>query len=367
MSDLPVTTALTIIDPVQSIDRVKMLGLLVKTLYKDVLTKDLDYGVIPGTGDKPTLLLPGMEKLMRALNAVPRYLEKRVIVDYDKPLFHYEYECQLIDADTGQFLPGGIGLGLCTSMESSFRFRTVERACPKCGEPLRKSKNKPEYYCWAKIGGCGATFPDNDPDIINQPVGKVDNPNIFDQINAIMKRAKKRALGDAIKGAAAVSELFTVDLEDFVEGDYVEMEDVHKSAPFPKPQTPLPVQTEPRNSDAWNMTELVKATKHLYANDFEQTASLAKHTGEGGMIGNITTGAAVELLTRYKTKQRFETQNVEVTKDELDAFIVGALDMSLTDWRKAGKPMSEAWSIIQEALAIRFPEIAAPPVEDVPF
>ncbi len=48
----------------------------------------------------------------------------------------------------------------------------------------------------------------------------IENPVIFDQVNAIMKRAKKRALGDAIKGAAAVSEYFTVDLEDLPHPTY---------------------------------------------------------------------------------------------------------------------------------------------------
>lgn len=45
-------------------------------------------------------------------------------------------------------------------------------------------------------------------------MGKVENPDIFDQMNTIDKVAQKRALGSAIKGAANVSEFFTVDLED---------------------------------------------------------------------------------------------------------------------------------------------------------
>lgn len=200
-----------------AVDRVKILAAIVRQLHDSVLVKDMDYGTIPGTGDKPTLLLPGMEKLMRALNAVPEYIERRVIVDYDKPLFHYEYECRLIEADTGIAIPGGRGLGLCTSFESAFRWRKAERLCPECGKAAI-IKGKDEYgggwLCFKKKDGCGAKFSDGDKRIEDQQAGRVENPDIFDQINAIMKRAKKRSLGDAIKGAANVSEYFTVDLED---------------------------------------------------------------------------------------------------------------------------------------------------------
>lgn len=248
----------------QAIDAVKTMANIVLALRRDVLQKDVDYGVIPGTGDKPTLLLPGMEKLMRALNAIPEYIEKCVIRDYDRPLFHYEYECRLIDVDTGMAIPGGRGIGLCTSYESAFRYRKSERVCPKCGKPtVFKSKDKPEWYCWRKKDGCGATFPENDIQITSQQVGRIENPDIFDQVNAIMKRAKKRSLGDAVKGAASVSEFFTVDLEEFarfddiVEGQYAEVEEkpvVAKTEVIKveKPQAPPPVVEEkPHDPNEW--------------------------------------------------------------------------------------------------------------------
>ena len=242
----------------RAIDRVNILSQIIRTLRSDTLQVNVDYGVIPGTGDKPTLLLPGMEKLMRALNAVPEYVERRVIVDYDRPLFHYEYECRLVDADTGLAIPGGRGLGLCTSMETSFRWRKAERTCPNCGEPA-VIKGKAEYgggwLCFAKKGGCGAKFRDGDPAIEGQPVGRVENPDIFDQVNAIMKRAKKRALGDAIKGAANVSEFFTVDLEDLphiaLRDDVVDatftVEQGEAAAPDATKSQPVQANTEDRH------------------------------------------------------------------------------------------------------------------------
>ena len=116
------TSALAV--PDQSVISVTQLANVVRALYSDVFKSGVDYGVIPGTGNKPTLLQPGMEKLMRAMNAVPAYREVCVIRDYDRPLFHYEYECTLTDADSGQPIPGGRAIGLATSMEGKCRIAT---------------------------------------------------------------------------------------------------------------------------------------------------------------------------------------------------------------------------------------------------
>lgn len=210
------TNAIVPLDQDAALRMVATLKAIVYRLRDEQMKEGQDYGTIPGTNDKPVLLLPGMEKLMRALNAVPVYTEKCVIRDYEKNLFHYEYECRLVDAESGVAIPGGMAIGLATSYETKWRWRKAERTCPTCGKPnIRKSKNNDGWYCWAKTGGCGATFPANMPDIMNQPEGRVENDAICDQINTICKIAQKRALSSAIKGASAVSEFFTVDLEDY--------------------------------------------------------------------------------------------------------------------------------------------------------
>ena len=209
------TSALAV--PDQSVISVTQLANVVRALYSDVFKSGVDYGVIPGTGNKPTLLQPGMEKLMRAMNAVPAYREVCVIRDYDRPLFHYEYECTLTDVDGGQPIPGGRAIGLATSMEGKWRWRNAQRVCPTCGKTTI-IKGKEEYgggwVCLKNKGGCGAKFADNATAITEQVVGRVENTDIFDQLNTIAKIAQKRAMASAVKGAANVSELFTVDLED---------------------------------------------------------------------------------------------------------------------------------------------------------
>lgn len=204
------------IAPYVEVEDVKRLANIVRALRNDVFRDGHDFGIIPGTGDKPTLLQPGMEKLMRALKLRPEYVEKSRVEDFDSGVIFYRYECRLVEYETG--LCVSTAIGSANSRESKWRYRNADRVCPNCGKGTI-IKGKAEYgggwLCFAKKGGCGSKFKDGDPAIEAQAVGKVENPDIFDQMNTIDKVAQKRALGSAIKGAANVSEFFTVDLEEF--------------------------------------------------------------------------------------------------------------------------------------------------------
>lgn len=220
-----------------AVEEVKRLVNIVVALRNDVFVQGVDFGVIPGTGDKPTLLQPGMEKLMRALHLRAEYVERSRIEDFDKAMFFYRYECRLMDWETGICV--GTAIGSANSHESKWRWRDAKRVCPKCGkETINRSKfppkgapegTEPGWYCYAKLGGCGAEFSAKDPQITGQTIGRVENPDIFDQMNTCDKIAQKRALASAIKTVANVSMLYTVDLEDFQPydtrppaGEYVE-------------------------------------------------------------------------------------------------------------------------------------------------
>jgi hypothetical protein len=266
----------------ERLDQVKALMQIMRGMRDNLLIPKIDFGIIPGTGDKPSLLLPGMEKLMRALNAVPHYVLVHVERSYETGLFHYEYECQLKDADTGKDIPGGRGLGLCTSYESAFRWRWVsEDRLPegidkskleKRGSIIREPKwaidkaqvnpkyGKTEAYWerWQaamKDGTARQTNPanaikgKNDLPQETWEMGgteyRITNPDMADLVNTVMKRAKTRALGDAIKGAAAVSEYFTVDVEDFYQGDWdaVTIEAPVSPAPAASAAPQLPAHT----------------------------------------------------------------------------------------------------------------------------
>lgn len=190
----------------------------IQDLKDNVLVEGEDYGVIPGT-DKPTLLKPGAEKICAFFGYVPQYTYLTKTEDWlgeahnGEPLFYYHVRCDLVrdDKTVGQ------GQGSCSSWESKYRFRAAQRSCPSCGQQTI-IKGKEEYgggwLCFAKKGGCGAKYDDNDPEIMGQAVGRIANPAIFDVVNTVQKIADKRSYIAATLSATGASQWFTQDLED---------------------------------------------------------------------------------------------------------------------------------------------------------
>jgi hypothetical protein len=196
---------------------------LVVEFTKKVMKEGKDYGPIPGT-DKPTLLKPGAEKLssLFGLNPVFEVAEKDLDWTGERHggelFFYFQYRCSMY---SGSRIIAQ-GLGSCNSFEKKYRYRNAERTCPACGKAtIFKSKQNPEFYCWAKRGGCGATFSLDDKRITEQGIGQIKNPDPADIVNTIDKMAQKRALIAATLIATNASEYFTQDLDDFIEGKVI--------------------------------------------------------------------------------------------------------------------------------------------------
>lgn len=188
-----------------------------------------DFGVIPGTS-KPTLLKPGAEKIAKLLGLADQYEIMDRQEDWNRPFFRYLIKCSLVSVASGIVISEG--LGECNSMEAKYRWREAKKKCPNCGSEVI-IKGKVEYgggwICFQKKGGCGAKWPDGATVIEEQKTGKVENDDIYSQVNTILKMSKKRALVDAALSAGRLSELFTQDIEDMViEGSF---EEVPTSAP----------------------------------------------------------------------------------------------------------------------------------------
>ncbi len=189
----------------------------IRTFIKNELVEDVDFGSIPGTTDKKVLLLAGGQKVAMYFNLRPVYHATRNELG-DGHLEVYVRTDLINRSDEKVY---GSGLGSCTTMESKYRYRTAERACPKCGKATiyRGKKFKPAdpetWFCWKKKDGCGSVFPINDPEIVSQEAGKKENENIHDQRNTVLKIAAKRSFLSGVVGIGCLSELFTVDLEDF--------------------------------------------------------------------------------------------------------------------------------------------------------
>jgi len=215
----------------QAVDRYNAVVEFTRTVMKP----DKDYGIIPGTGAKPTLLKPGAEKLCSLFGFVPQFVKTDSIIDFDKGLFYLEYRCELWR--NGALVATGIGS--CNSHETKYRYRKAERVCPACGASTI-IKGKAEYgggwLCFAKKGGCNAKFSDHDPAIVGQETGQIKNPDVADLANTILKMADKRALVAATLIATGLSEYFTQDIEDFVTGEFTEITTPKNPAKTVKPE-----------------------------------------------------------------------------------------------------------------------------------
>lgn len=194
---------------------------LIQHVMREVMQKDQHYGVIPGTGTKPTLLKAGAEKLCLTFRMDPQYESTE---KYDGQHLTVKSKCVLYHIPTGQRL--GSGEGSCSTKESKYAYRTSIRKCPNCdAESIIKGKDFKNdglptgWVCFSKKGGCGAKFKDGDEAIEKQTVGRVPNEDLADQYNTVLKMADKRSLVAAVMNTTAASDIFTQDIEDM--GDFV--------------------------------------------------------------------------------------------------------------------------------------------------
>lgn len=219
------TMALDAVGRKAAIDELLNKVALVQEVMSRVMKDGEHYGKIPGCGDKPALLKAGAEKLGMTFRIRPQFQ----IDERDLGRGHREYSIKCILSD------GTEGVGSCSTMESKYRYRGGERKCPECGKATI-IKGKAEYgggwLCFAKKGGCGAKFAENDLSITEQQVGKVEHDNPADFYNTCLKMGKKRAHVDAIITATACSDIFTQDVEEMV-----------GQADATKPESPSPAKT----------------------------------------------------------------------------------------------------------------------------
>jgi hypothetical protein len=177
-----------------------------------VMKEDIHYGKIPGVG-KPTLLKPGAEVLLVTL---------RLSTEYVHEIHRDGMHREVVSSCTLRHIPTGLviatGSGLCTTYESNYGQRQGKRRCLTCGaEAIVKSTKKNTFFCISNEGGCGARWPfdsEGGRELEAQDVGKVENPDLADTWNTVLKMADKRALVAAVLNGTAASDVFTQDAED---------------------------------------------------------------------------------------------------------------------------------------------------------
>lgn len=190
----------------------------IKQFVQAVMDTGRDYGTIPGAGKDKVLLKPGAEKLCTLFNLKPRLVIMDETEDWmgaqhgGEPFFSYHYKIQLYRNE--EFM--GEADAALNSWEEKYRWRSGNRKCPLCGSEaiiVGKKEYGGGFICFAKKGGCGAKFSDDDKAITSQQTGRVPNDRIFDQINTMRKMCYKRALIAATLVAVNASDFFTQDLE----------------------------------------------------------------------------------------------------------------------------------------------------------
>lgn len=240
--------ALAVTAPVQATDLVERLD-KIREAMSTAMQEGVDYGRIPGT-DKPTLLKPGAEKLavLFRLDVQTTHDERLGPGDHlTVPAYTMVY-----DAPTGTRL--GRGEGLCTTRERKYAYRNQQRTCPTCSAAAIV-KGKTEYgggwVCFKKKGGCGAKFADGAQEIESQAVGEIDNPDLPDLWNTVIKMGRKRAIVDAVLLVTGASAIFTQDAEDLPAAAPVSAP-VEQGPPYGPPAS-AEVATSARKAVAWSL------------------------------------------------------------------------------------------------------------------
>lgn len=192
-----------------SVEQVKARMDAIKQLMQEQMIQGVDYGKIPGTGEKgkPTLLKAGMEKLCVMFRLDPRCTTTPTFF----PDGHMACVtvCEVYSQVSGQRLGGSTRT--CSTKEAKYAYRQGDRLCPKCGKATI-IKGRAEYgggwLCFAKKGGCGAKFAENAPEITSQKVGRQDNPDLPDVYNTVMAICEKRAQVAATRLVTGASAIF---------------------------------------------------------------------------------------------------------------------------------------------------------------
>ena len=140
---------------------------LVHQVLEKILKKGTHYGTVAGCGARMVLLKPGADVLAMTFQLVPQFSISR----NDLENGHREFDVTCSMYSCGGILLGQ-GVGSCSTMEKKYRYRKDEKG------------------------------------------GKIENEDIADVYNTVLKMAKKRAQVDATITVTGAADIFTQDLID---------------------------------------------------------------------------------------------------------------------------------------------------------
>jgi hypothetical protein len=166
-----------------------------QAFVQSVMVSGVDFGVIPGTGDKPALFQPGAQKLAELYGFSHNFEDTGSALDWEKPFFLFRKRCILTSRRDGGYV--GDGIGSCNSREDRYAYRWVgDRDLPKGVDKasLRSKQRTGRNGSWTTY--------------------RMPNEDIFSLVNTIEKMACKRAYVHAVISVTRSSGMFTQDVED---------------------------------------------------------------------------------------------------------------------------------------------------------
>lgn len=214
------TTALELREPQQAIYQwksptaIKQRIIAIQQLMQDVLKPGNrgnefsgDYGIIPGTGNKPSLWKSGSEQILAMFEiAVEPIVEDLSTED----CFRYRVTTRLTHAPTGIFL--GAGIGEASSNETKYKWRkTFSQKEFEATAPDRRRIKYGQYK-----DGNGMWADKEEWQVRTEPA---------DIANTILKMSKKRSQIDGTLTVTGASSMFGQDLDDLLEDQVIDGEE----------------------------------------------------------------------------------------------------------------------------------------------
>lgn len=253
---------------------------LIQQVMKEAMRDGEHYGVVPGCGNKPTLLKPGAEKLSFVFRLAPEFDEQTI--DLGNGHREVRVKCTLRKVGNPNIVFGQ-GVGSCSTLEAKYRYRTGPKE--STGRPVPKSywdvRASNPGKARELIGGKGfSTMKDDSGQwVICQQGEKAEHDNPADYYNTVLKMAKKRAHVDAVLTATAASDLFTQDVEDIHENGNGEKQQREEPRQTQHQESPRQsTATEQNHSEAESPDEWREVSLHFGKNKGKKLGELDENT-----------------------------------------------------------------------------------------
>lgn len=179
---------------------------LVQTMLKDrVLKEGVDYGQIEGTNNK-MIFKSGCEMLCIVFALEPEFELDESKSNFEDKLIRVRSTCRLFktDMETGFRRQVAMAMGTCSSLEIKYRYRWLYQRPTE----IPASVDKMDTVAWwkEKYGDKAVRIFKGSP-----PQYRIENPDIYDIENTIVKMANQRSLRSAVLLATGADRIFISD------------------------------------------------------------------------------------------------------------------------------------------------------------